>query len=77
MNSSVSPKDEICFLRVSHHVSTGLYEFHAAWSGCAYGHTKPDELRSEFAVVICAVGRGREVVSLVIECRTMGKSDVE
>ena len=25
MDSSVSPKDEICFLRVYHHVSTGLY----------------------------------------------------
>jgi len=25
MDSSVSPKDEICFLRVCHHISTGLY----------------------------------------------------
>jgi len=25
MESSVSPKDEICFLRVCHHISTGLY----------------------------------------------------
>jgi len=25
MDSSVSPKDEILFLRVSHHISTGLY----------------------------------------------------
>ena len=25
MDSFVSPKDEICFLRVSHHISTGLY----------------------------------------------------
>ena len=25
MDSSVSPKDEIWFLRVCHHISTGLY----------------------------------------------------
>jgi len=25
MNESVSPKDEIWFLRVCHHISTGLY----------------------------------------------------
>ena len=25
MDSSVSPKDELCFLRVYHHISTGLY----------------------------------------------------
>jgi hypothetical protein len=27
MDSSVSPKDEIRFLRVCHHISTGLYPF--------------------------------------------------
>jgi len=28
MDSSVSPKDEIWFLRVCHHISTGLYTSH-------------------------------------------------
>jgi len=27
MDSSVSPKDEIWFLRVYHHISTGLYVY--------------------------------------------------
>jgi len=27
MDSSVSPKDEICFLRVCYHISAGLYKF--------------------------------------------------
>jgi hypothetical protein len=27
MDSSVSSKDEIWFLRVCHHISTGLYEY--------------------------------------------------
>jgi hypothetical protein len=27
MDSSVSPKDKIWFLRVCHHISTGLYSF--------------------------------------------------
>ena len=29
MDSSISPKDEIWFLRVCHHISTGFY--HAVW----------------------------------------------
>ena len=28
MDSSVSPKDEISFLRVCHHISIGLYDKH-------------------------------------------------
>jgi len=31
MNSSVSPKDEIWFLRVCHHISTGLYLNWSLW----------------------------------------------
>jgi len=31
MDSSVSPKYEICFLRVCHHISTGLYLKNGSW----------------------------------------------
>jgi len=35
MDSSVSPKDEIWFLRVCHHISTGLYLFLWVVKSCA------------------------------------------
>jgi len=47
MDSSVSPKDEIWFLRVCHHSSTGLYRvLFRIGSGLALAHHHPKlELR--------------------------------
>jgi len=33
MDSSVSPKDETWFLRVCHHISTGIYQIRSKRSG--------------------------------------------
>ena len=53
MDSSVSPKDEIWFLRVCHHISTGLYIMYAA----TWHHTP----RKPNSVIHCYWGHGVKV----------------
>ena len=59
MDSSVSPKDEIWFLRVCHHVSTGLYLFgRLLIVGCSSKQTPKHLIPSEIGYCLwyCLLG---------------------